>query len=322
MGDDLDLAILRCPLTGHRLERRGDALVTLDGSQCYPIDPSGIPQFASSFRSAEASVQQRHFDGVGGAYVRHLSDPHTLAYTRYLDAVLLAEIGARPLGVVVDACCGGGEVRRLLGPRIERGVGLDVSLGMLRTAKTESASGRFTYLQADVTRMPLEDACADTVLCFGGVHHVPDRAAFFSEVARVLKPGGRFYFREPLDDFALWRWLRAVIYRLAPALDAETERPLRWRETVPVLEQAQLKPLRWRPAGLIGFCLFMNSDVLVFNRLFRFVPGIRRIVDAIARFDDWVVRHESIEHLGLQVIGVAERPGQAAGPSTPPTAGR
>jgi len=31
----------------------------------------------------------------------------------------------------------------------------------------------------------------------------------------------------------------------------------------------------------------MNSDVLIFNRLFRFVPGIRYLVRAAAAFDEW-----------------------------------
>ncbi|MBI1778631.1 MAG: methyltransferase domain-containing protein [Proteobacteria bacterium] len=309
MGENiLDLAILRCPLSGQPLEQRGDRLVTKDGEQSYPIDEHGIPQFVRAFRSSDAAVQQELFDGIGSAYVAHLNYPQTIAYTRYLDDVLLAEIGDRDLGVVVEACCGGGESRRALGARIKRCIGIDVSLAMLRSARKNEASRGFTYLQADATKTPLADACADTVLCLGGIHHVPDRAALFAEFARILKPGGRLYYREPLSDFVVWRWLRSLVYRLAPALDSVTEQPLRWRETVPVLEQAGLVHLRWRPAGFIGFCLFMNSDVLIVNRLFRFVPGIRAVVEGFARFDDWVVRQPALARLGLQVIGVAARP--------------
>jgi len=76
--------------------------------------------------------------------------------------------------------------------------------------------------------------------------------------------------------------LRAIIYRLSPALDADTERPLRRAETHAALTEAGLTPGQWRGCGLFGFCLFMNSDVLVFNRGLRHVPGIRGIVRASA----------------------------------------
>jgi hypothetical protein len=39
----------------------------------------------------------------------------------------------------------------------------------------------------------------------------------------------------------------------------------------------------WKTYGFLGFCLLMNSDVLIFNRLFRFIPGIRAITRAFAR---------------------------------------
>jgi hypothetical protein len=52
----------------------------------------------------------------------------------------------------------------------------------------------------------------------------------------------------------------------------------------------------------------MNSDVLVFNRLFRFVPGIRAITRFAAWLDDWTLRLPGMSRAGLQVIGVAARP--------------
>src|SRR5204863_10060086 len=122
--------------------------------------------------------------------------------------------------------------------------------------------------------LPLADSAFDSVFMLGGRHHLTNREKLFSEVASILKPGGQFYFREPVSDFILWRAIRAVIYRISPALDHKTERPLIYRETVPFLTRTDLDLRAWRTRGFIGFCLFMNSDVLVFNRLFRFIPGI------------------------------------------------
>lgn len=141
----------------------------------------------------------------------------------------------------------------------------------------------------------------------GGIHHVPDREQLFKEIARILKPGGRFVYREPVSDFPLWRGLRAIIYRLSPMLNHETERPLLYEETVPLLEQVGLRSLRYDTFGFLGFCVFMNSDVLFFNRLFRFVPGIRTITRASARLDDMLLKLPGLKRAGLQVVGVAEK---------------
>ena len=76
----------------------------------------------------------------------------------------------------------------------------------------------------------------DHACIFGGIHHVNDRMALFSEIHRILEPGGRLLYREPVSDFFVWQALRSVIYRLSPALDHKTERPLTYEETVPLLE--------------------------------------------------------------------------------------
>ena len=107
----------------------------------------------------------------------------------------------------------------------------------------------------------------------GGIHHVPARLKLFAEIRRVLKPGGAFYFREPLDDFALWRAIRKVVYRVSSALDHTTERPLRRDETEAVMAKAGLKLQTWQTYGFFGFCVFMNSDVLVFNLVWRLPRG-------------------------------------------------
>ena len=52
----------------------------------------------------------------------------------------------------------------------------------------------------------------------------------------------------------------------------------------------------------------MNSDVLYFNRLFRFIPGIRYITRAFARFDNWCTGLPGLRRAGLQVVGKAVKP--------------
>jgi SAM-dependent methyltransferase len=302
------LAFLRCPVTGGALVLRGNTLVTLDGTRRYAVAANGVPLFAEQFCTADARAQQAHYDTIAAAYVANLSYPHTEEYMAYLDRALLAVVDAQRLGNVAEICCGHGEAFGLLGSRVGRGVGVDVSLAMLDEATRRHQGGRISFVQGDAVALPLADNSFDAVFMLGGVHHVNDRHRLFTEIQRILKPGGRFYFREPLSDFFLWRWIRAVVYRLSPILDHARERPLLHRETVPVLDEAGLVTREWRTHGFFGFCLFMNSDVLVFNRLFRFLPGIR----ALTRFSTWIdaaiLRLPGLQGAGLQVVGVVEKP--------------
>lgn len=55
----------------------------------------------------------------------------------------------------------------------------------------------------------------------------------------------------------------------------------------------------------------MNSDVLVFNRLFRFLPGIRGLTRLFARIDHVTLRLPGLARAGLQVVGVAQKPARS-----------
>jgi ubiquinone/menaquinone biosynthesis C-methylase UbiE len=300
--------LLACPQSGESLHRAGDKLVSDSGRYRYDIDASGIPLFAKEFLSAEAAIQQKHYDEIAEAYTNNLGYPHTVAYMDYLDDELKRVVGTGGLGTCAELCCGNGEAFALLGDRMSAGVGIDVSTSMLHKGQEITADPRLVFVQGDATRLPLADGSFDSVVILGGIHHVPDRQALFAEAFRVLRPGGVFIWREPVSDFWLWKFLRAIVYRLSPMLDHETERPLTWDETVPVLQRAGFRLDEWRTCGFFGFCIFMNSDVLFFNRLFRFVPGISAITRAFARFDRWCTNLPGLRRAGLQVVGKATKP--------------
>jgi SAM-dependent methyltransferase len=299
---------LRCPVSGERLRLEGGVLQSESGKFQYPLHAGQIPLFADEFCSKDALRQREHYDHVAGLYLENLAYPHTEEYNAYLDRVFLDIVSAGPLGSCVELCCGQGEALSLMAERIEDGIGLDISVSMLEAAAANPRLKRFTFIQGDATILPLPDGSVDRVFMFGGIHHVSDRRGLFGEINRVLRPGGEFYFREPVSDFFLWSWLRAIIYRFSPNLDHETERPLLLEETQPPLQSAGLRLEHWQTCGFLGFCLLMNSDVLVFNRLFRFVPGIRALTRWITKFDDMILSWPFMRNTGLQVVGRAVKP--------------
>jgi SAM-dependent methyltransferase len=73
-------------------------------------------------------------------------------------------------------------------------------------------------LVADGARLPFQDAAFDAVAAVDLVHHVARPAAFFSEVARVLSPGGRLVVVEPWVSplsFPVYRWMHEEGCRLS-----------------------------------------------------------------------------------------------------------
>jgi hypothetical protein len=51
----------------------------------------------------------------------------------------------------------------------------------------------------------------------------------------------------------------------------------------------------------------MNSDVLVVNRLLRFIPGIRFIANGFVFLDVAMLKIAALRHCGLQVVAVTKK---------------
>jgi SAM-dependent methyltransferase len=64
-------------------------------------------------------------------------------------------------------------------------------LGAIAAAGEAPGSARFEVVRGDLTALPVPDASVDRVMASEVLEHIPDDAAAFAEIARVLKPGGR-----------------------------------------------------------------------------------------------------------------------------------
>ncbi len=112
------------------------------------------------------------------------------------DAGLLGDVAGRD---VLEVGCGAGQCARWLTARGARVVAVDLSAGMLRQARSlgsrPGAPVVHGFLQADARRLPLTDGSVDLACsAFGAVPFVADPELVMREVARVLRPGGRWVF--------------------------------------------------------------------------------------------------------------------------------
>ena len=98
---------------------------------------------------------------------------------------------------VLEVGCGSAMCSRWLMRRGARPVAFDISAGMLDIgARTGAATGLpVPLVQADAQRMPFRSGSFELAFtAFGAVPFVSDSAAVMREVARVLRPGGRWVF--------------------------------------------------------------------------------------------------------------------------------
>ena len=93
-----------------------------------------------------------------------------------------------PPGRILDAACGTGRHSQWLVAKGHDVIGVDVSPDMLARARAKLPGGRFE--QGDLTALPLPDASVDAALCALALVHLPDLRPAFTELARVVRPGG------------------------------------------------------------------------------------------------------------------------------------
>jgi SAM-dependent methyltransferase/uncharacterized protein YbaR (Trm112 family) len=92
----------------------------------------------------------------------------------------------------------------------------DLSFSGILQAKTRydlsAFDGRVMFHALDAYAIPFPDRSFDIVYGFEFVHHLPNLPAFFQEVYRVLKPGGRSVFCDPAFS-ALWQKAKLTVFR-------------------------------------------------------------------------------------------------------------
>jgi SAM-dependent methyltransferase len=122
-----------------------------------------------------------------------------------------------------------------------------------------------SYLKPSILGdIPMAEASADLVVCLGVLHHIPNVSHVFSELVRVLRPGGKLVVREPISSMGDWRRPRPGLTRNERGL------PPGWLESKAQanglrIERANycLFPLTARFARIIGLRSAYNNPLLV-----------------------------------------------------------
>jgi SAM-dependent methyltransferase len=139
--------------------------------------------------TAAAGYQAEHGDFLGDA--DFVWGPEGL---REAAAHLLGDVEGRR---VLEIGCGAAQCARWLAGQGAQVVATYVSAGQLAQSRRidSGAAAPVPLVQADAERLPLADASVDLACsAYGAVPFVADSLAVMTEVARVLRPGGRWVF--------------------------------------------------------------------------------------------------------------------------------
>jgi SAM-dependent methyltransferase len=211
--------------------------------------------------------------------------PYPLEYAYHL-------LGAVDGQRVLDYGCGSGANTVLLANRGAHVWAVDLSEDLIRLGQRRMAvngrAGGAQFLVGSAHQLPLPDRSVDVVFGIAILHHL-DLALVSKEVHRVLKPGGRAIFKEPVRNSALVRFLRSLIPYRAPDV-SPYERPLTDHELRAFA--APFSAVRARAFGLP----FVAAGQLI--------PWVEHRMDAIYRADAWLLRRfPRLAHFaGIRVI--------------------
>lgn len=115
---------------------------------------------------------------------------------------------------VLEIGCGRGVgIEALLSLGAEQVIGFDLDPKMITLAQTrlKKYGGRVRVFVGDAEAIEVPDASFNAVVDYGVIHHIPHWQKALKEIARVLQPGGVFYFEDLLKGL-ISTWPAALLF--------------------------------------------------------------------------------------------------------------
>jgi ubiquinone/menaquinone biosynthesis C-methylase UbiE len=162
-----------------------------------------------SSESIKQAVQQQ-FGSAAAAYAT------STVHQKGADLAVMIE-AAQPQAhwMVLDAGCGAGHTGLAFAPHVAHVTACDLTPSMLEQVEMLAAERGLTNIstrEADVEKLPFDDASFDLVVSRYSAHHWPHPETAMREFARVLKPGGAFILSDIVasEDYAADTFLQTL----------------------------------------------------------------------------------------------------------------
>ncbi|WP_337176799.1 methyltransferase domain-containing protein [Paludisphaera sp.] len=208
------IALLRSPRSKSPLRVDGDAVVSGDGAERYPI-VGGVPRLAGEAYVGSFGRQWNRYD---------------VARTEEDEATFEAKTGVAPRDLagklVLDAGCGGGRYARVLGDAGAKVLGVDLSSAVDKASELCRDLPNVQIVQGDLLDPPVAEGAFDMVFSIGVLHHSPDPRRAFAEIAKRVKPGGRLAVWLYRRNTAPQEWINSGARLITTRLPARVLEPM------------------------------------------------------------------------------------------------
>jgi len=127
-----------------------------------------------------------------------IADPNPVRVADEAD--ILDELLPLPGAKVLELGCGKADKTRLIARTAASVLALEVDTRQLAESQSAEKPDNVQFEFGGAEDIPVDDSSVDIVLMFKSLHHVPLERMddVFSEIRRVLKPGGMAYISEPV----------------------------------------------------------------------------------------------------------------------------
>ena len=199
--------------------------------------------------------------------------------------------------VVLDYCCGTGDVSRQIARTGAEVIGIDISDESIQTCKDEAAKaglgGRSSFFVMDAENTDFSDSHFDVIVCSGVLHHL-DLGSAYKELARIIKPGGKILCVEALAHNPLIQWYR----RRTPQLRTEWE-----TEHILSVQDIQRAKHHFDSVEIKYFHLASIAAIPFINTV-----GFSLVLSALNRVDDILLRIPLINRQAWQAVFTLSAP--------------
>lgn len=154
-------------------------------------------RLSRSFGSADVSVDERRnlirrtFHEVAPRYDL-MNDLMSVGMHRIWKAAFVEQASPAPGERAIDLAGGTGDVALAMSARGARVEVVDPSANMMQVGRRRPGAGTIGWVAAEAERLPLPDGSVDLVTIAFGIRNVTRIEDALTEIARALKPGGRF----------------------------------------------------------------------------------------------------------------------------------
>ena len=161
-------------------------------------------------------VDNSIYDAYGDKWYTADDDPVALlrAESKTKTPWILERIS--PHTKILDVGCGAGFLTNALASAGHQVTGVDLSEESLAVAHRHDQTQSVQYLPANAYELPFPDHSFDVVCAMDFLEHVEDPARAVKEFARVLKPGGSFFFHTFNRNFLAWLIIIKLVEWLIP----------------------------------------------------------------------------------------------------------